>query len=464
MTTTMTTVTTTGSTTRATTRTTPVSAATLPSDDELTAAVYPAKLLVDHDHRVVGSATEPRNERTANLARPGSIGSVPLRASGVTQIWSGGEAKARIFATISANFVRIGGPSLKYRDGVASHSASRATSAPGPLRGPAGRQDEALAVPSREDEDDNIGVEGRHNTRSRSRRPTAGETVKLQTRPPSTSVNPRIARRRAQVLNTVTSRERRRRLFALTTAVLIACAFAMVFSPMLSVDSVDIVGATDTARVSEASGVKIGAPMIGVSTSRIRQRLLALPDIAKARVSKHWFRRISIAVVSEPAVALIVGPTKTAVIGANGVVVATVPSTPLDGYNNLIRIEGVAPAAVGRGLLGEALQMAQTAAALGPLARESATILEMQDGRITLFLRHDDATNRVSSNRVSSNRASSNRADASASGDDSLEVRFGTAEDVDLKARALEALIAGTSLDGFTTVDLGVPDAPILGH
>jgi 2-polyprenyl-3-methyl-5-hydroxy-6-metoxy-1,4-benzoquinol methylase len=47
------------------------------------------------------------------------------------------------------------GPSLKYRDGVASHSASRART-----------QDEALAVPSREDEDAAIGVEDRRNTRS----------------------------------------------------------------------------------------------------------------------------------------------------------------------------------------------------------------------------------------------------------------------------------------------------------
>ena len=57
------------------------------------------------------------------------------------------------------------GPSLKYRDGVASHSASRART-----------QDEALAVPSREDEDDAIGVEGRHNTPSLFwRRTTSGD-------------------------------------------------------------------------------------------------------------------------------------------------------------------------------------------------------------------------------------------------------------------------------------------------
>ncbi len=44
---------------------------------------------------------------------------------------------------------------MKYRSGVASHSALTART-----------QDEALAVPSREDEDTAIGVEDRHNTRS----------------------------------------------------------------------------------------------------------------------------------------------------------------------------------------------------------------------------------------------------------------------------------------------------------
>lgn len=260
-------------------------------------------------------------------------------------------------------------------------------------------------------------------------------------------VNPRIASRRADVERNKLGTRRRRRLVGAGLVGVAAAVVATLFSPLVGLRSIRIIGTDDRARIIEESGVGIGTPLLRVSPSGVQRRLQALPDIAEAKVSRQWLQGLTITVVPREPVALIVGPTNTALIGANGAVIRSVPSVSA-GLYRLPRLDGVAPASVGRPLLGDGAVLGRTAAALGPLARASAVGMHLQDGTVVLTLELPDPSAKPGGPTSSASK---------------MLVRFGSPAEGDLKSQALEAILASDTLRGFRTVDLGVPDAPILG-
>ena len=263
----------------------------------------------------------------------------------------------------------------------------------------------------------------------------------------SVPVNHRIATRRAQVAEALASAKRRRRFFGLATVVAATAAVLVAFSPLMSVSSIEVTGTTDTSRIRELSGLSSGMPMVRVSSSSIRSRLIALPDIADATVNKRWFRAVSVNVVEEKPIAVIVGPTNTAVVGANGQVIKILASRPGPGTTALPRIEGIAPPGLGREFLGDASTLVRTAGLIGPLGRQRTDSIQMVNGKITLRVLRTGASEDPTSSRAEK---------------DLLEVTLGTSTDLDLKTRALETMLGSTTLSDYDAVDFGVPDAPIL--
>ena len=261
------------------------------------------------------------------------------------------------------------------------------------------------------------------------------------------AMDPRIARRRFDVRTSEQSVRRRRDARHLTAALVVCAIAVLLFTPVIGVRRIDVTGVTsagEQARLRDESGVRTGTPLIRISTGSVRRRIESLPDIASAKVTKHWFRELTIDVVPERAVGVILGRTNTAVVGENGVVIRSVPSSQLGEYSLLPRLQGIAPAEVGEALVGHGARGAATAAALEPVTRSLGQSVAFKDGGVVVALR--DIPGPVGARRVGQ----------------AFEAVFGSHADIALKARALEALLTSGSLNGHTAVDLGVPDAPIL--
>jgi POTRA domain, FtsQ-type len=282
-------------------------------------------------------------------------------------------------------------------------------------------------------------------------------------------IDPRIARRRFEIRTTAETVRRRKRIALRGGAGLLVTAAVVVLSPVLGVRRIQVQGVvsgSEQQRLRDASGVTDGTPLIRISTGAVRHRLEQLPDIASARVTKHWFRGLSIAVLPERAVARIAGRTNTALVGANGDVIRNIPTPALGGYAQLPLILGVAPASLGRHLTGSSALIANIAAALGPATQAKAEGILLVDGNAVVRLR-DIAAPAKGNGGSGANSAANVAAPAGATGPAGsktapFEASFGVTTDVPLKARALEALVVSGSLDGYRAVDLGVPDAPIL--
>ena len=307
---------------------------------------------------------------------------------------------------------------------------------------------------------------------------------------PSCPVNPKIARRRAEIRRSEHVFRRRRTLVALALAGSVICAGGVLVSPLLGVTSISIAGTDDAARIMKESDLTFGTPLVRISASRVEDRLRKLPDLAEVSVTKHWMRRLSIVVVARQPIAMVVGPTNTVLVAENDTAIAMIASTTIDSYD-LPRLEGIAPASVGHQLHGDAALLARTAANLGPAARRATVGIRMDRGNVVLEIESAPGgstasrvarSSEVAMSEASSARRSSGVANAGSSPSAISEgasprklraagkitsaviVTFGKPVELDLKGRALEAMLANDSLVGYRTADLGVPDAPVLGR
>jgi cell division protein FtsQ len=122
--------------------------------------------------------------------------------------------------------------------------------------------------------------------------------------------DPRISRRRKAV-----ARTRRRMLMtrgiivlALTTLV-----WAALFSPLLQVKTVEVMGARRTGKATVASAARVGAGdnLLRVSTSRIEERVEELPWVLNARVTRKLPNTLRVKVVErDPALVLSIGAAR----------------------------------------------------------------------------------------------------------------------------------------------------------
>jgi cell division protein FtsQ len=112
------------------------------------------------------------------------------------------------------------------------------------------------------------------------------------------SIDPRIRRRRVEVLRD--QGRRRLRLLAVVAGagVLAVAGVAVVRSPLLAVRSVRVTGAhqTPVAKVIAASGLRGHPLMVDVDASSVARRLEALPWVAGAKVTPMWPSTVDVAI------------------------------------------------------------------------------------------------------------------------------------------------------------------------
>ncbi|MEU8249003.1 FtsQ-type POTRA domain-containing protein [Nonomuraea sp. NPDC048916] len=112
-------------------------------------------------------------------------------------------------------------------------------------------------------------------------------------------------------------------LVLLTAGVVGSAAWLVFWSPVLGVRSIEIVGnlTVPTDRIEQQAGVAKLHPLATVDLDEVESRVLAIRQLATAKVDRVWPGTLKIEVVErEPVAALYVGG-KAAVIDEHGVVI-----------------------------------------------------------------------------------------------------------------------------------------------
>lgn len=243
-----------------------------------------------------------------------------------------------------------------------------------------------------------------------------------------TTVEPRIAERRRQVTE---DRARRRLIWmvvALLVVVMAACAYWLVRSSFLSLESVHVEGAlhSDPTATAESVGVVRGLPLISIDEQAIAEALATDPWVAGVDVRVRWPRSLVITVEERRAAAVITDGSSFAIVATDGMVVATVGNAP-----DAIHIDTRVPPPGSTVRDGAVLGVVEFVAALDD-ETAAATVVTIEAGTVSaVVLGHP--------------------------------VRLGRAVDMDAKARALQAVLA-TNLVPDASIDLIAPSFPAVAN
>jgi cell division protein FtsQ len=130
--------------------------------------------------------------------------------------------------------------------------------------------------------------------------------------------------------NRFARRQWRRRLrsarpWLITAAVVVVvglAAYAVLFSPWLTADHVEVSGEEilDAEQIESAGAVDLGTPLARVDLDEIRARVSALPPVASVEVHRSWPHTVSIDVVERTALVAVRQGDSWWVMDADGVV------------------------------------------------------------------------------------------------------------------------------------------------
>ena len=252
-------------------------------------------------------------------------------------------------------------------------------------------------------------------------------------RPP---IDPRIRQRRIEV-SRESGRRRLRVLIALVSlTVAILGADLILHSSFLSVSKIDVRGvhATTSASVDVAAAAVLHHPMMSADTSLVAARVAALPWVERVQVSRHWPSTLIVSVTERTPVAQLAEGQQWALLDASGRVLSVAPGQ----VPGVVDLEAPKPpAAAGSTVPASDQPAVDVAAALrsspalagGPVVD---AVIAADDGQVTLAL---------------------------AGG---IEVEVGPATSLADKLTALATVVSGVDLSGVKTIDLRVPERPVL--
>ena len=246
------------------------------------------------------------------------------------------------------------------------------------------------------------------------------------------AVDPRIAQRREEV-HAAEARRRRALLIGLVVVVaLVGAGFGATRSPLLDVDHVRIEGAASTppAEIVRTARLDRHPAMTDVDPVAARQRLEALPWVARARVVRRWPSTVDVQILERsPAVAVPAPAGGWLTVDATGRVLAAEPDAPPD----LLTVQPAQPPPAPGSRLDPATRGALRVLAVLPKpleARVTALAVSGQDVTITI--------------------------------DGHVPVAFGAPTDAGAKLVALTTLLERVDLKGVTGIDVRVPTAPVV--
>lgn len=283
--------------------------------------------------------------------------------------------------------------------------------------------------------------------------------------PAELTIDPRILARMRSVRHDRHRRRWRTAVALLALATLGALAWVLSRSPLLAVRQVDVVGATHTGRaaVVATSGLAQGRPMLGVDGAAIGRRLLALPWVARAQVTRHWPHSVTIAVAERHPVAQLAGPGgQVAVVDQEGRVLVTGPdlaSLGVAGVESLPRVldSPLAGPAGSRLDTGVARALAELPALTAALSRPGAPGAAAAGGGGAAGAGGASEIRRIAA--VWPATDGSLRVVLSPG---PITVIVGSPVGLDAKAVALRSLLAQVPPGMAATIDVRVVDAPVL--
>lgn len=245
-----------------------------------------------------------------------------------------------------------------------------------------------------------------------------------------TAMDERISARRAGVRAARRRARLRRTLLVLLGAATIVGAVVAERSALLAVARIDVVGLERLARadVVAAAGVDLGDPILRIGAGRAGQAVTALPLVRRAEVDRTGPTTVRIAVEERRPVLVVTGRGRAVLLDRDGIAVAA------GDEDGLPVVELAAPPPdVGRGAVDDAaLANAHRAwiGLSGPLRGRVVRLVAPSPDGLDLVL------------------------------DSGVRVRFGRAEDLAEKVRALGAVLADTAGSGVTVIDVRVPAVP----
>jgi cell division protein FtsQ len=259
-------------------------------------------------------------------------------------------------------------------------------------------------------------------------RPAAAPGVRAPARP---RADPRIVARRVAVRRSEGRRRLRRLLWCVGVVAVVGLGLGATRTALLDVDRVEVDGAErvpvelvlDAARTGGASA---GVPLTDVDEKGIERAVERLPGVAHADVGRSWRGTLTVAIIERTPVATLTEGHVTAVVAADGVVTALVPSPP-PGLPVLAGTDvDLEPGAV-----VDAPDLLAVAAALPPeVAAAVSAVASAHRGEVELVL-----------------------------GDGGV-ARLGPAVEIGAKLVAVATVLEQVDLTCLATLDVRVPSAP----
>lgn len=104
-------------------------------------------------------------------------------------------------------------------------------------------------------------------------------------------------------------------------AVLGALAWVLLASSLLAVERLTVAGAqrTSAAQVTQAAAVRLGTPLARVDADGVRERVSALPAVARVEVHRSWPATLRLRVVERTAVAGVLQQGSVTLLDREGV-------------------------------------------------------------------------------------------------------------------------------------------------
>jgi cell division protein FtsQ len=195
------------------------------------------------------------------------------------------------------------------------------------------------------------------------------------TAPVEPGVDPRISARRVAVQREEGQRRMRRLAWIGGAIGTLLVALAATRTPLLDLDHVEVAG-TDDPAVAEAlaeAGIRTGRPLVDLDIASGVAAVERLPWVADADIRRRWPGTLEVDVTARIPVASVPVTGGTALVAADGVVVAIQP-----GPSPLVAVEGPPDLAVGDRF--ERRRLVTVAAALPDSLRPLVAAVAAPDG------------------------------------------------------------------------------------
>jgi POTRA domain, FtsQ-type len=298
-------------------------------------------------------------------------------------------------------------------------------------------------------------------------------------------IDPRI-RERLIAVRRAEGRRRLRFICVTLAAVLLGgTAIGITHSTWLAVHHVEVTGDAHTGRgqVLATAGLRPGLLMVDVHPAQMARRLANLPWVDTASVSRHWPDSVQIRIRERQAAAQVAtGPARAALIDLSGRVLAIEPAAPAAASASSAASASLStsPASASP---ASASPAASSPAAASPAARSVPggaaplpTIRGLDPagppgttfagdpaalGALALVAAVDRGLAPATAARVVAVQVMAD-GQLSAAVTPSVTVRFGLPDGLDAKVLALGTLMNRADLKGVSTIDVRVPDDPVL--